>query len=98
MISAPWAVRNAGTDTDAPHPALKVTHLDLVASVDRPLEEQNRPGDGAFHDALQPEADADAKGAEQDGHLIQVRPQHPEIHEKPKGKDRIISRFETASD
>ena len=83
-------VHDAGTDTDAAHPALKVTHLDRVAHMDRTLEEQNQPGDKVIHHALQPETDADAECAEQDGHLIQVQPQYPKGHEKAKGKDRII--------
>ena len=57
---------------DAAHEAFVALHDDLVADADRPLGQQDQPGDEIRHDRLQPEADADRERAGDQRDLLRI--------------------------
>ena len=61
-----------GPHADAAHVALLIADDDAVADLDRPLDQQDQPGDEVVDDRLQAEADADRQGAGDDGEVGDV--------------------------
>ena len=61
-----------GAHADAAHEALLVADDDAVAHLDRPFDEQDKPGHEVVDDRLQAKADADRQGAGDDSKVGDV--------------------------
>ena len=71
-VGALIGAHRARPDPDPGDLALEIAHFHDVADADRPLEEQDEPGDEIVDDALQTEPEADTEGAGQDGRFGEV--------------------------
>ena len=69
--------------------AEEVVELDPVAHADRPLEEQDHARDEVVDHVLQPEADADAQRAEQQGHPIEGEADRAHGDHEADHEDRV---------
>ena len=79
-----------GAHAYAPDFAVEVRHLDGVADLDGPLEQEDDAGHEVVHDGLEPKADADAEGAREQGHPVEVHAHGPDGSEKAQQKDQIV--------
>ena len=77
---------HARSDADPPHRALQVADLNGIADVDRPLEQQDQTRDKIIDDTLQAKADADAEGAGENTHVVEIHPEHAERRRQIRGR------------
>ena len=81
---------DAGPNPDPANDPDVVLHLHDVAHIDRPLEEQDEPGDEIVHDVLQTETDADPERAGEDGKLRHVHPERGDRDQETGEQNDVV--------
>src|SRR5262245_14384883 len=81
---------DARSDADPAHRTLKIADVNGIANVYRPLKKKNQARNEIIHNALQAEADADAKSAREDAHLGKINAQDSEAGDEAEGENNIV--------